>query len=137
MRALAIAGMVVLTALHSGTTVLPILVCFGTTQVIWPLLSVASNSLAVTLSPAHRAESVGLLNAATALGATIGGIFGGVLLRAGFVWLCAAVLIRVASRGAAGLASERSAGAGLIRCRHCVIERPQARPTPGLTGAPE
>ena len=91
MRALAIAGMVVLTALHSSMTVLPILICFGATQVIWPLLSVASNSLAVKLAPAHRAESVGLLNAATALGATIGGIFGGVLLRAGFVWLCTAV----------------------------------------------
>ncbi len=92
LRALVITGMVALTALHSSATVVPVLVCFGATQVIWPLLSVASNTLAVKLSPAHRAESVGLLNAATALGATIGGIFGGILLRAGFVWLCAAVL---------------------------------------------
>lgn len=92
LRAAAIAGMVALTALHSPATVLPILACFGATQVTWPLLSVASNTLAVTLSPAHRAESVGLLNAATSVGATIGGIFGGVLLRAGFDWLCAAVL---------------------------------------------
>jgi MFS family permease len=92
LRALLLTGMVVLTAQHSDATVLPILVCFGSTQVVWPLLSVASTRLSVMLSPAHRAESVGLLNAATALGATIGGVFGGLLLRAGFVWLCAAVL---------------------------------------------
>jgi MFS family permease len=91
MRALVVVMMVGLAALHTGATVLPILVCFGATQVIWPLLSVASNTLAVTLSPGHRAEDVGLLNAATAVGATIGGILGGILLRAGFVWLCTAV----------------------------------------------
>lgn len=84
--------MVALAALQTNATVLPILICFGATQVVWPLLSVASNTLAVTLSPRHRAESVGLLNAATSLGATIGGVIGGTLLRAGFVWLCAAVL---------------------------------------------
>ena len=92
LRALVLAGMVALAALHTDATVLPILVCFGATQVIWPLLSVSSNTLAVTLAPAHRAGSVGLLNAATSVGATIGGVFGGVLLRAGFIWLCAAVL---------------------------------------------
>ncbi len=92
LRAILVAGMVALAALQTNATVLPILICFGATQVIWPLLSVASNTLAVTLSPRHRAESVGLLNAATSLGATIGGVIGGTLLRAGFVWLCAAVL---------------------------------------------
>jgi len=92
MRALVLAMMVGLAALHTHATVLPILVCFGATQVIWPLLSVASNTLSVTLSPGHRAEDVGLLNAATAVGAMIGGIVGGVLLRAGFIWLCTAVL---------------------------------------------
>jgi MFS family permease len=92
LRALLVAGMVVLTGLASDATMLPILVCFGATQVVWPLLSVASTRLSVMLSPAHRAESAGLLNATTALGATIGGVFGGVLLRFGFVWLCAAVL---------------------------------------------
>ncbi len=92
MRALVVALMVALTALDVSATVLPILVCFGATQVIWPLLSVASNTLAVTLSPASRAESVGLLNATTALAASIGGILGGILLRIGFGWLCAAVL---------------------------------------------
>ena len=71
---------------------LPIAICFAATQVIWPLLSVASTTLSVTLSPAHRAESVGLLNATTSLAATLGGIVGGVLLRQGFSTLCAAVL---------------------------------------------
>ena len=92
-RALLVSGLVVLTGLHSDATVLPILICFAATQVAWPLLSVASTRLSVTLSPAHRAESAGLLNAATALGATIGGVFGGVLLHAGFVWLCVAVMV--------------------------------------------
>ena len=91
LRLLVVAAMVVLAALHTGATVLPVLACFGATQVIWPLLSVSSTTLAVTLSPARRAESVGLLNAATAVAATVGGIAGGVLLRTGFVWLCAAV----------------------------------------------
>ncbi len=92
LRALLVAAMVALAALHTGATILPLLLCFGATQIVWPLLSVSSNTLAVTLSPARRAESVGLLNAATALGATIGGILGGILLRTGFVWLCAATL---------------------------------------------
>ena len=91
-RALLVSGLVVLAGLQSDATLLPILICFGGTQVVWPLLSVASTRLSVTLSPAHRAESAGLLNAATAIGATIGGVLGGVLLHAGFVWLCAAVL---------------------------------------------
>ncbi len=91
-----VAAMVALAAMPGGGAVLPILACFGATQIVWPLLSVASNTLAVTLSPAHRAESVGLLNAATALGAALGGIVGGVLLRIGFVWLCAAVLAALA-----------------------------------------
>jgi predicted MFS family arabinose efflux permease len=93
LRALLLAGMVALAALPGDAAVVPILVCFGATQFVWPLLSVSSNSLAVTLAPAHRAESVGLLNAVTAVGATVGGGFGGVLLQSGFVWLCAAVLM--------------------------------------------
>ncbi len=91
MRAMVVSIMVALTVLHTNATVLPILVCFGATQVIWPLLSVASTTFAVTFSPTHRAESMGLLNAATALAATIGGMLGGILLRTGFGWLCAAV----------------------------------------------
>ena len=91
-RAVLVAGMVALTAAHTGATMVPILACFGATQIIWPLLSVASTRLSITLSPARRAESVGLLNAGTSLGATIGGVLGGALLRAGFAWLCATVL---------------------------------------------
>lgn len=91
-RAVLVAALVALTAAHTDTTVFPILACFAGTQLIWPLLSVASTRLSVTLSPARRAESVGLLNAGTSLGATIGGVLGGSLLRAGFVWLCASVL---------------------------------------------
>lgn len=93
LRSLVVAAMVGLAAWHTGGAILPILVCFSITQVIWPLLSVASNTLAVTLSPTRQAESVGLLNAATSLGATIGGVVGGILLRQGFSWLCAAVLL--------------------------------------------
>ena len=91
LRATLMTAMLVLAGLGRDAVV-PILLCFAGTQVVWPLLSVASNTLAVTLSPAHRAESVGLLNAATSVGATIGGAVGGVLLRAGFVWLCATVV---------------------------------------------
>ena len=91
-RALLVGGLVVLAASHAQAAMAPILLCFAATQVAWPLLSVASTRLSVTLSPAHRAESAGLLNAATSVGATIGGVVGGVLLHAGFVWLCAAVL---------------------------------------------
>ena len=93
LRALLVAAMVVLVGVWGAPAVLPILLCFGATQVVWPLLSVASNTLAVTLSPAHQAESVGLLNAATSVGAMMGGILGGVLLRHGFFWLCLAVLL--------------------------------------------
>ncbi len=75
--------------------VLPMLVCFAATQFVWPLLSVASTALSVTLSPARRAESVGLLNACSSLGATIGGLLGGVLLHGGFPLLCAVVLASV------------------------------------------
>ena len=93
LRAAIVAVMVVLTWLHTDATVLPVLVCFAATQVVWPMLSVASTSLAVTLSPARRAESVGLLNAATSLAATLGGALAGFLLRDGFDWLCGAVLV--------------------------------------------
>lgn len=93
MRAIAIACIVGWVGLAPGTAMLPILVCFGASQFIWPLLSVSSNTLAVTLLPERKAEIVGLLNGVTAIGATLGGILGGTLLRTGFVSLCVAVLI--------------------------------------------
>jgi MFS family permease len=95
-RIVVIAGMAALAASHAQAATLALLACFAATQVIWPLLAVASNTLAVTLSPGHQAESVGLLNAATSVGATIGGILGGVILRAGFGWLCGAVAAALA-----------------------------------------
>jgi MFS family permease len=91
LRACLVAAMMLNAAFGAGSAILPFLALFAATQVVWPLLSVASNTLAVTLSPAHRAESVGLLNAATSLGATAGGALGGTLLPYGFAWLCAAV----------------------------------------------
>ena len=95
-RAVLVAGMAALVGTEGRSAVIPVLICFGGTQVVWPLLSVASNGLAVTLSPAHRAETVGLLNAATSLGAAFGGIIGGVLLRDSFLTLCLAVLLALA-----------------------------------------
>jgi len=92
-RAVLVAGMAALVGTEGRSAVIPILICFGGTQIVWPLLSVASNALAVTLSPAHRAETVGLLNAATSMGAAVGGIIGGVLLRESFFVLCWTVLL--------------------------------------------
>lgn len=93
LRAVLVAGMVVLAALPGNATVMPMLACFAATQVVWPLLAVSSNSLAVSLAPTNMAEGVGLLNATTSVGATIGGALAGVLLQSGFVWLCAAVFL--------------------------------------------
>jgi MFS family permease len=92
-RSVLIAAMLVLSLAGKGPgIVLPLLVCFAGTQFVWPLLSVASTALAVTLSPGRRAESAGLLNACTSLGATIGGVVGGVLVHGGFPLLCGVVL---------------------------------------------
>ncbi len=79
----------VLAWLHPSWATWPVLAGFAATQVIWPLLAVSSNTLAVTLAPTDRGESVGLLNACTALGATIGGIAGGLIVTdLGFGALC-------------------------------------------------
>jgi hypothetical protein len=87
MAVLALLG--VLAFLHPSWATVPVLAGFALTQVIWPLLAVSSNTLAVTLAPADRGESVGLLNACTALGATIGGIAGGMIVTdLGFGALC-------------------------------------------------
>lgn len=97
MRAGLIARTVVLAAIgalglaRGDWVVWTILALFAVTQVLWPLLSVASNTLSVTLSPADRGESVGLLNAASSLGAALGGVAGGAIMqRAGYSGLCAA-----------------------------------------------
>lgn len=79
----------VLAWLHPSWATWPVLAGFAATQVIWPLLAVSSNTLAVTLAPTDRGESVGLLNACTALGATIGGVAGGLIATdLGFGALC-------------------------------------------------
>ena len=89
-RGAVLAGLAALAWLHPGWATLPVLAGFGLTQVLWPLLAVSSNSLAVTLAVTDQGESVGLLNACTALGATIGGIVGGrIVAGAGFGVLCA------------------------------------------------
>lgn len=93
MRAVVMTVMLGVLLIDRSGSAIPVMVAFALMQVIWPVLSVASNTLAVTLSPAHRAESVGLLNATSSVGATIGGMIGGALLREGFAVLCGAVLV--------------------------------------------
>jgi hypothetical protein len=74
----------------------PMLTAFALTQVVWPLLAVSSNSLAVTLDPVRRGEGVGLLNAGTAVASTIAGIVGGLLVQeAGYAALCAVSCVAV------------------------------------------
>lgn len=56
-----------------------VLVAFALTQVAWPLLSVAANTLSVRLAPAARGEAVGLFNAATAVASSAGSALGGAI----------------------------------------------------------
>ena len=56
-----------------------ILGAFVLMQVSWPLLSVGANVLIVRLNPGARGESIGLFNASTSLGSSIGSALGGVL----------------------------------------------------------
>lgn len=74
----------------------PLLGLFALTQVLWPLLNVSSNALAVTLHPSDRGESLGLLNAVSSGGSVLGSILGGAIMQvAGFPALCIAALIAV------------------------------------------
>ncbi len=69
---------------------------FATTQAIWPLLNVSSNSLAVTLHPSDRGESLGLLNATSSAGSVLGSLAGGAVVQfAGFPALCAIAVAAV------------------------------------------
>lgn len=96
-RIVLLAGLAVFGFIHTAFAVWPILIGFALTQVIWPWLSVSSNTLAVTLDPVHRGEGVGLLNAGTSAAATIGGVLGGVIVQeAGYATLCALACIAVA-----------------------------------------
>jgi len=74
-----------------------ILVAFALIQLVWPLLSVAANSLSVRLAPEARGESLGLFNAATSLSAAAGSVIGGAIFGiAGSAGLAAAACAAVA-----------------------------------------
>jgi MFS family permease len=78
-RLVLFAAMTVLGLLHADWAGLAILVAFVLVQVSWPLLSVGANVLIMRLNPGARGESVGLFNASTSLGSSIGSALGGVI----------------------------------------------------------
>jgi MFS family permease len=74
-----------------------VLIVFALIQFVWPLLSVAANSLSVRLAPTARGESVGLFNAATSLASSVGSALAGVIFGFyGFSALAAVTFISVA-----------------------------------------
>jgi predicted MFS family arabinose efflux permease len=74
-----------------------VLVVFALIQFVWPLLSVAANSLSVRLAPTARGESVGLFNAATSLASSVGSALAGVIFGLyGFSVLAAVTFVSVA-----------------------------------------
>jgi len=82
---------------RDGRTAWLILVGFALVQLVWPLLSVASNSLSVRLAPGARGESVGLFNATTSLASSVGSALAGVIFGAyGFSGLAGAAGVAVA-----------------------------------------
>jgi MFS family permease len=90
---------------HAGWTGWLVLVGFALIQFVWPLLSVAANSLSVRLAPEARGESIGLFNAATSLASSVGsaiagaifGVFGfGGLAAVTFATVLAALLLAAA-----------------------------------------
>lgn len=100
-RSVLLAAMAVFGFLHGSWTMWAILVAFAMTQVIWPLLAVGANTLAVTLNPARRGEGVGLLNASNSLASTIGGVLGGLIVQeAGYATLCLVACLAVTLAGA-------------------------------------
>jgi MFS family permease len=83
--------------LYGGRAGWAALVGFALIQVVWPLLAVAANSLAVRLAPAARGEAVGLFNAATSLAAAVGSAMAGVIYSAvHFAGLAAVTFVFVA-----------------------------------------
>jgi MFS family permease len=81
---------------REGWTGWVILIGFGLIQFVWPLLSVAANSLSVRLAPEARGESVGLFNAATSLAASVGSLLAGVVFGIwGFAGLAAATCLLI------------------------------------------
>lgn len=97
-RLVLLAALVPLGLSHGGWNGWLILVGFGLIQFVWPLLSVAANSLSVRLAPTARGESVGLFNAATSLAASVGSALAGVIFGAwGFAGLSGVAGVAVAA----------------------------------------
>lgn len=83
---------------HGGWSSWLILIGFALIQFVWPMLSVAANSLSVRLAPTARGESVGLFNAATSLASSVGSALAGVIFGiAGFAGMTGAVCVAVAA----------------------------------------
>jgi len=76
-RMLGLGGMAAVAYLHFGAAILPVIVLFGVYQGIWPLLSVASNSLAAGLAPFGEGAAMGLFNAVAAIASAVGAVAGG------------------------------------------------------------
>ena len=90
----ALAGLALLRVGWAGWLVL---VAFALIQSVWPLLSVAANSLSVRLAPTARGESVGLFNAATSVASSVGSALAGVIFGLfGFSALAAVTFVSVA-----------------------------------------
>jgi MFS family permease len=76
-----------------------VLLGFALIQFVWPLISVAANSLSVRLAPKARGESIGLFNATTALASAIGSAVSGMIYDWGGFAALAAVAFAVMGIG--------------------------------------
>jgi MFS family permease len=96
-RLVLLAALTGLALLHAGWAGWLVLVAFALIQFVWPLLSVAANSLSVRLAPTARGESVGLFNAATSVASSAGSALAGVIFGFyGFSALAAVTFVSVA-----------------------------------------
>jgi MFS family permease len=97
-RLLLLAALVALALWQEDGSGWLILVGFGLIQFVWPLLSVAANSLSVRLAPTARGEAVGLFNAATSLASAVGSALAGAIFGTlGFAWLAGLTCLMVAA----------------------------------------
>ncbi len=95
-RLILLAAIVALDLWHLDWTGLSILVAFGLTQFVWPMLGVSSNLLSVQLAPEAQGESTGLFYAANSLAAALGSALAGLIFgRAGFAALAGATGLAV------------------------------------------
>jgi predicted MFS family arabinose efflux permease len=98
-RLVPMAGMAVLAFVRPGFSFWVAVALYAVFQVVWPLLSVASNDLAASLAPFGEGPAIGLFSAAAAVGSAFGALAGGVIAdRVGYaaVLAFAAVAIAVA-----------------------------------------